>query len=811
MKIVLLPETLGINGPEKNQNVYGEIYNLRQCLKTKLRMWKGMSNHMNYPKELTSTYEIYEQIGEGGGGTVYRALHKRLQKTVVLKKIIGNYTNIQDCRTEVDILKNLRNSYLPQVLDFIESPEGIYTVMDFIPGRSLKQMMDEGHKFKEKEVLKYARQLCEALNYLHSQNPPIIHGDIKPANIMVTPEGNVCLIDFNISGFLEGKGAQAFGYTPGFSSPEQLEGYEAICRRLAEQTVVMKNDPDGKTEMLRQDDDKTVMLSQDDDKTILLSQGESSADFSVQDEDKTMLFIQNENSDKTAVLFQSKQEDRKQEEQKQPVQTVSESQIAAIGEGIIIDKRSDVFSLGATLYTLLTGKTLNVKAMNVELPEISDGFWIVLSKALERNPEKRYPDAGKMLQAVLQVHKKSRRYRSLLHRQQIASMLIIVLIAAGVFFIIEGRRVMESERQDSYFELVAQMENGAQSAMGQEEFEQLYTTATEMYPAYFEAYYEMVYYLFQNGEYEALVQYVEELNRMPLDKNDELRSSMYYLYGECLFRLEDYEKAVNGYRTSLMYQQENPSVYRDYAISLVYLNRVEDASAVLEEAISAGMDQVDVYMVSGEIERMNGNYQEALSNIKNVSEGTEDEYLLQRAYIMGSRTYEDMGTDEALVQDVEWLQEGLAKLAMSNRLLLYERLAQDYITLGENTSENEYYAAAVDVFRQIAESGWDTYMTYNNAVILCMRMDDLEQAEQWASEMQNHYPDHYVTYVRLAYLELQKQNQKENSDRDYAAFDMYYQRAKECYEDQVSGNVTDAEMQQLEVSWQQVADGGWFE
>ena len=74
---------------------------------------------MNYPQELTQTYEFYEQIGAGGGGTVYRSKHKWLQKNVVFKKLKGSATSIMDCRTKVDILKNLRHSYLPQVLDFM--------------------------------------------------------------------------------------------------------------------------------------------------------------------------------------------------------------------------------------------------------------------------------------------------------------------------------------------------------------------------------------------------------------------------------------------------------------------------------------------------------------------------------------------------------------------------------------------------------------------------------------------------------------------------------------------------------------------
>ena len=766
---------------------------------------------MDYPEELTREYDIYEQIGAGGVGVVYRAYHRNMRKEVVLKQIVAEGIGAQKYRTEVDILKNLHHPYLPQVLNFIESPEGIYTVMDFIPGKSFRQMMNEGHEFTEKEVLKYTRQLCEALDYLHSQNPPIVHGDIKPDNIMVTPEGNVCLIDFNISGMLEGKGAQAFGYTPGFSSPEQVEGFEAARRRRAGQAAarqtVAKNtfnssahqDDDDRTVLSQDDDDRTVLSRDDDDRTVL----------SQDDDDRTVLSRDTE--DRTPFLLQNdrKEQGNGQTGQEKPVNATP--QAAPAVTGIIIDKRSDIFSLGATLYTLLTGKILDVKALNVELPEISDGFQVILAKSLERNPERRYQDAGKMLQAVLQVHKKNRRYRRLLHRQQIISSLIILLIACGAFFVVEGRRTMESEREDVYYELVEQLEAGTASSMDQAAFEEIYATAVAMYPMYFEAYYEKACYLFQTGDYEAVIRYIREILDIPLVDNDELWGNLYHLYGECFFRLDDYQNAVNSYQTSLSYRNDDPSLYRDYAISLVYLGRVQEASGILEEAITAGMDQVDVNMVRGELARTTGNFQQALECFESVLGDTEDEYLLQRAYVMNSKTYSDMNTEEALKQDTEWLQAGLSRLSMNSRLLLYERLAQDYITLGEMTSENVYYGSAVGVFRQIEEMGWDTYTTYNNAVILCQRMGELDQAQAWASEMLDKYPENYVTYVRLAYLEVEKQNQKDNSERDYTAFDSYYQLAKEYYEKQMSGNVTDAEMQLLGNTWQQVSDGGWLE
>ncbi len=91
--------------------------------------------------------------------------------------------------------------------------------MSFIPGRSLKELMEERRQFSQRQLIRWAMQLCSALNYLHTQTPPIIHGDIKPANIMVTPRGDVCLIDFNVSFAVNGN--TVLGYTEGYASPEQ--------------------------------------------------------------------------------------------------------------------------------------------------------------------------------------------------------------------------------------------------------------------------------------------------------------------------------------------------------------------------------------------------------------------------------------------------------------------------------------------------------------------------------------------------------------------------------------------------------------
>ena len=154
---------------------------------------------------IASTYEIIKEIGAGGGGVVYLAYHQRLNKKVVLKADKrGTAARLASLRREVDVLKELRHKYIPQVYDFFVHEGTVYTVIDYVEGESLDKPLKRGERFSQPQVIHWAVQLLEALCYLHSPthgDPPrgFVHGDIKPANIMRTTGDNICLIDFNIA------------------------------------------------------------------------------------------------------------------------------------------------------------------------------------------------------------------------------------------------------------------------------------------------------------------------------------------------------------------------------------------------------------------------------------------------------------------------------------------------------------------------------------------------------------------------------------------------------------------------------------
>ena len=151
---------------------------------------------------------------------VYLAYHLRLKKYIVLKRLKNVCADVSMLRNEVDVLKGLRHRYLPQVYDFISFEGDLYTVIDYINGYDLAYYFDNGYRFSEQQIVYWMKQLCDVLDYLHSNN--ILHTDIKPANIIITESGDVCLIDFGISLM---SGDTIKGLSKNFSSPEQYSNY----------------------------------------------------------------------------------------------------------------------------------------------------------------------------------------------------------------------------------------------------------------------------------------------------------------------------------------------------------------------------------------------------------------------------------------------------------------------------------------------------------------------------------------------------------------------------------------------------------
>lgn len=165
-------------------------------------------------KTLRGRYRIQELVGQGGMGAVYRADDLRLSGRVcAVKEVLPALSEssvskeeleqlTEQFRIEASTLARLDHPNLPKVSDYFSIGGREYLVMDFVEGKDLQEILLEaqrrGELLRESQVLAWATQLLDALEYMHSQTPPVVHRDIKPSNIKVTPRGAVKLVDFGL-------------------------------------------------------------------------------------------------------------------------------------------------------------------------------------------------------------------------------------------------------------------------------------------------------------------------------------------------------------------------------------------------------------------------------------------------------------------------------------------------------------------------------------------------------------------------------------------------------------------------------------
>ena len=689
---------------------------------------------------LNGTYRLLEEIGSGGGGIVYKAYHERLQSYVVVKRMKEQVKGLLDGRAEVDVLKNLKHTYLPRVYDFLQIGGEIYTVMDFIPGQSLDKVLKQNRRIPRELLLRWMTQLAEALAYLHSQTPPVIHSDIKPSNIMVTPEENICLIDFNISLVFDHSIRTSSGISGGYSPPEQYPDFPTY-QRLAR--------PEG-----RQEDPGTASATD-------------------------------------GIVAQ------------------------IVGRGV--DGSSDIYSLGASFYHLATGirpgrdfdRIVPIDRCGTDLGE---GLITILKKSMELRPEARYQDGGQLLYALQHIHELDSEYQRKQRRRKRRKLCLAVLFLSLVLALGGGFFLWQKEKDRTYNRMVEQ----AREYIEGRDYDRalaLLKEAVGLRPKRIDAYECETLRLYRQGDHEACIRYGRDVlqnvsYRVGSESDKQKLGNIYYLLGNSYLEEEDPPDAEISLKTAIGQYGGNSLYYRDYAVALAKQGKSDEAESMLERAGELGLGEDSIYMVQGEIACAEGSYEEAKGYLSQAIAASTDDSLRKRAVLLGDRVYRELGA--------AWLDEEIAFLEQeenraggaASSMEITERLADAYVRKAgsEEGRKDEYHKKALERFELLYENGYAARQTMENIAILREQTGDHEGTKDMLFEMTEQYPEDYRGYKRLAFLEADIQQTKDNADRDYQLFAEYYQKAQELYE----GRETDQEMEMLAVMLQDLKDGNWL-
>lgn len=464
-------------------------------------------------------------------------------------------------------------------------------------------------------------------------------------------------------------------------------------------------------------------------------------------------------------------------------------------------KLSDIYSLGATMYHLLTGvrpseKTSEVKMLS-DVGQFDEGLTYIIESSMKYSPSERIPSANALQYALRNIYKYSARWKRLKARQITAAIILPLAFSACLFTSYKGYCKIRQDKETEYYSCIYSMQTC-------DDPQTVFDKAQEMFDRV-DPYFALAERYWSDGDLVKCKDFIlSNLSAISLYQDDASAlklGGIYYLLGDCYYfqnEKGDYQNALLYYKTALEYVPTDPLYHRDYAITLAKLGNTENAKEELNKAQTLLLDEMSACLLNGEIEYAEKNYAAALKYFADVISQCDDDYMRYRAFHSSDEIYKLEGK---LNESVELLEDSLKKIPFNRIPEMKERLAESYYLNGEN-------AKAIAMFEDLAENS-PSFTIQQNLAILYENENDFDRAVAILDSLGKQYPEDYRVPMRKAFLEIDKQSKIEATKRNYSLVPSYYSEALILYRN--NKNDSDPEMQQLDSLVEQLKTGGWIE
>lgn len=610
-------------------------------------------------------YEVLKEIGRGGMSVVYLAMDNRLNKSLAIKEIrkssqSDNELLLNSLVIEANMLKKLDHGSLPKIYDIIESAGDFYVVMDYVEGESLKEKLNREHRIGSDVVIDWAKQLSDVLGYLHSRKPhPIIYRDMKPDNVMLTPEGKIKLIDFGIAReYKQERKTDTINLgTKSYAAPEQMAGKQT-------------------------------------------------------------------------------------------------------------DERTDIYSLGVTLYHLVTGKSLSeppfelrpIRNWDSSLPE---GLEHIITKCTHAEPDSRYQSCEELLYDLNRIHKLTEGYKEQLRKKLFLFVAPVLIGIISVVFSFIGYDGMKKTQLADYKGFINEASMYALNKEPDKAIKTLERAIMKVDNKRSEAYMSLLDVYITHGEVDAGLAKLESYlldHYGDIHKNNDVLFKM----GMTYFNLK-----------------------KDYVSAFQYFQRVDDQiipAAKYYQSIAQTMSMMNVdyqvfYEELVEFEEYNDTTADDMRKIDNYN-ALANIYLSYKSQIPDANT-----------QSISLIEKAgivIQKLENENLQLKYElefcqKLAQAYYSRGIETEDKEIarvdFQEALHYYNQLL-----TLEVHNSEEVqlkiaqIYYEMEEVNQTISYLEKAIQQHPTSISTYVKLGNVLVDVEQQKDENNRDYSRVKTVYQK-----------------------------------